>query len=76
MRGRKGVGRNLRGFQGPEGDALRGRGSGLGNLGVPFRGLCGLGRLGLDFLRMFQPVGGLSEQEGDAQVWGLWDPQD
>ena len=47
----------------------------LGILGSPL-GLCGLGRLGLDFLRRFQPVGGLSEQEGDAQVWGLWDPQD
>ena len=60
-----------RAFRGLKGDALRGRGSGLGNLGVPFRGLCGIGGVGLDFLRRFQPVGGLSEQEGDAQVWGL-----
>ena len=74
--GRKGVGRKLQGFQGPKGDALRERGSGLGNLGVPFRGLCGTGGVGLDFLRRFQPVRGLSEQEGDAQMWGVWDPQD
>lgn len=33
------MGRNLQGFQGPKGDALKGRASGLGNLGVPFRSL-------------------------------------
>ena len=51
-----------RAFRGLKGDALRGRGSGIGNLLVPFRCVCGISGVGLDFLRRFQPVGGLSEQ--------------
>lgn len=42
-KGRKDVGRNFQSFHGPKGDALRGRGLGFRDLGIPLRGLCGLG---------------------------------
>lgn len=39
-RGRKGMGRNLYGFQGSKEGTLRSRGLGLRDLSVPFRSLC------------------------------------